>query len=136
MKRKMFYTLMRKSGIVGVKEQEGYELEIAGRKFFGYIDTDQQIHIIDPRNGLSIAYDDTAEEIIIDEVQTIKEAAKKAIDNGIIDRLKIFERKRSYKLTMKAFRTYVKAELLMEKQQQAADAEYRKAMEANRKETP
>lgn len=132
MERRTFCALNKCKGIIGVQIKSGYELEIAGRKFYGYMSEDQTIYIIDPRNGLVIAsccydfvdYDEsTAQEVIEDEVQCIKYAAKRMIDQGVVEKLKKKEKKRSYKLAIKAFKAFVKAELLLEKQRVAAEKE-------------
>ena len=50
------------------------------------------------------------------EIECIKYAAKRVIEKGIFERLKEKEKKKSYKLTIKAFKAFVKAETLLEKQ--------------------
>lgn len=125
MERKMFYTLQQFKGVTGVRMEIGYELEIAGRKFYGYMSGDQTIYIIDPRNGCAIAsrcydfidYDEsTAEEVMEDEVRCIEHVAKYVVDQGIIERLKEKEKEKAFQLTIKAFKTFVKAEKLLERQ--------------------
>ena len=54
MERKYFYTLKKVKGIMGVQMESGYELEIATRKFYGYVSADQTTYIIDPRSGTAI----------------------------------------------------------------------------------
>lgn len=120
MEKKIFYTLQKQKSVKGVRKECGYELEIATRKFYGYVSTDQTVYIIDPRNGIAIMSCDTAlicdDEILREEkeIECIKYVAKRAIEKGIIERLK--EKKKSYKLTIKAFKAFVKAETLLEKQ--------------------
>lgn len=120
MEKKIFYTLQQQKGVKGVRKECGYELEIATRKFYGYVSADQTVYIIDPRNGIAIMSCDTAlicdDEILREEkeIECIKYVAKRAIEKGILERLK--EKKKSYKLTIKAFKVFVKAEILLEKQ--------------------
>lgn len=120
MEKKIFYTLQQQKGVKGVRKECGYELEIATRKFYGYVSADQTVYIIDPRNGIAIMSCDTAlicdDEILREEkeIECIKYVAKRAIEKGILERLK--EKKKSYKLTIKAFKAFVKAEILLEKQ--------------------
>ena len=122
MEKKIFYTLQQQKGVKGVRKECGYELEIATRKFYGYVSADQTVYIIDPRNGIAIMSCDTAlicdDEILREEkeIECIKYVAKRAIERGILERLKEKEKKKSYKLTIKAFKAFVKAEILLEKQ--------------------
>lgn len=125
MERKMFYTLQQFKGVTGVRMEIGYELEIAGRKFYGYMSGDKTIYIIDPRSGCAIEsrcydfidYDEsTAKEVIEDEIRCIKYVAKSVADQGIIERLKKKEKEKSYQLSIKAFEAFIKAEKLLEKQ--------------------
>lgn len=96
MEKKIFYTLQQQKGVKGVRKECGYELEIAS------CDT-------------ALICDD---EILREEkeIECIKYVAKRAIEKGIIERLKEKEKKKSYKLTIKAFKAFVKAETLLEKQ--------------------
>lgn len=120
-KENILHTTKTKS-VKGVRKECGYELEIATRKFYGYVSADQTVYIIDPRNGIAIMSCDTAlicdDEILREEkeIECIKYVAKRAIEKGIIERLKEKEKKKSYKLTIKAFKAFVKAETLLEKQ--------------------
>ena len=124
MEKKIFYTLQQQKGVKGVRKECGYELEIATRKFYSYVSADQTVYIIDPRNGIAIMSCDTAlicdDEILREEkeIECIKYVATRAIEKGIIERLKEKEKekKKSYKLTIKAFKAFVKAETLLEKQ--------------------
>lgn len=122
MEKKIFYTLQKQKSVKGVRKECGYELEIATRKFYGYVSADQIVYIIDPRNGIAIMSCDTVlicdDEILREEkeIECIKYVAKRAIEKGIIERLKEKEKKKSYKLTIKAFKAFVKAETLLEKQ--------------------
>lgn len=122
MEKKIFYTLQQRKGVKGVRKECGYELEIATRKFYGYVSADQTVYIIDPRNRIAIMSCDTAlicdDEILREEkeIECIKYVAKRAIEKGIIERLKEKEKKKSYKLTIRAFKAFVKAETLLEKQ--------------------
>ena len=122
MKKKIFYTLQKQKGVRGVRKECGYELEIATRKFYGYVSAYKIVHIIDPRNGITIMSCDTAlicdDEILREEkeIECIKYAAKRVIEKGIFERLKEKEKKKSYKLTIKAFKAFVKAETFLEKQ--------------------
>ena len=122
MEKKIFYTLQKQKGVKGVRKECGYELEIETRKFYGYVSADQTVYIIDPRNGIAIMSCDTAlicdDEILREEkeIECIKYAAKRVIEKDIFERLKEKEKKKSYKLTIKAFKAFVKAETLLEKQ--------------------
>lgn len=94
MEKKIFYTLQKQKSVKGVRKECGYELEIATKKFYGYVSADQTVYIIDPRNGIAIMSCDTAlicdDEILREEkeIECIKYVAKRAIEKGIIERLK------------------------------------------------
>ena len=94
MEKKIFYTLQQRKGVKGVRKECGYELEIATRKFYGYVSADQTVYIIDPRNGIAIMSCDTAlicdDEILRGEkeIECIKYAAKRVIEKDIFERLK------------------------------------------------
>lgn len=99
MEKKIFYTLQKQKSVKGVRKECGYELEIATRKFYGYVSADQTVYIIDPRNGIAIMSCDTAlicdDEILREEkeIECIKYAAKRVIEKGIFERLKEKEKK-------------------------------------------
>ena len=132
MERKYFYTLKKVKGIMGVQMESGYELEIATRKFYGYVSADQTTYIIDPRSGVAIMscrnelfYDeDTVQGETEKEITCIKYAAKRAIEKGVVEELNKRKMKKSYRLAIKAFKAYVKAETLMKKQNVEALKEY------------
>lgn len=73
MEKKIFYTLQQRKGVKGVRKECGYELEIATRKFYGYVSADQTVYIIDPRNGIAIMSCDTA--LICDD-EILREGCK------------------------------------------------------------
>ena len=58
------------------------------------------------------------------EITCIKYAAKRVIEKGLVEELNKRRMKKSYKLAIKAFKTYVKAETLMKKQNVEALKEY------------
>lgn len=130
--RKYFYTLKKVKGIMGVQMESGYELEIATQKFYGYVRADQTTYIIDPRSGTAIMscrnelfYDEDEERGEMEkEITCIKYAAKRVIEKGLVEELNKRRMKKSYKLAIKAFKTYVKAETLMKKQNVEALKEY------------
>ena len=63
------------------------------------------------------------------EIECIKYAAKRVIEKDIFERLKEEEKKKSYKLTIKAFKAFVKAETLLEKQNAEALKELKELKE-------
>jgi len=132
MEKKIFYTLQQRKGVKGVRKECGYELEIATRKFYGYVSADQTTYIIDPRSGAAIMscrnelfYDEDTEQGEMErEITCIKYAAKRVIEKGLVEELNKRRMKKSYKLAIKVFKTYVKAETLMKKQNVEALKEY------------
>lgn len=126
-RRKAFYSIVQKDGIVGIKKQDGYELKIDGEKFNAYKNTiDNSVYILDPRNGMSLLrydYMDESEGVI----EPIDRAKEKLIKSGILKKWKENWAKESYKLTIQMFKAYKKAESLREKQKEVAHREMEEA---------
>lgn len=117
MKRKVFYSIMKKDDIVGIREQYGYELKIDGEKFNAYKNRrDGRVYIVDPRNGIALTndYPDWSEDIPTD-IELIGKAKEKLIKSGILKKWKEYREKESYQLTIQMFEAYKKAESLREK---------------------
>lgn len=129
MQRKVFYSIIQKDGIVGIREQDGYELKIDGEKFNAYKNrTDDRVYILDPRNGIALIndYPDWNEDIPTD-IELIDKAKEKLIKSGILKKWKENREKESYQLTIQMFEAYKKAESLREKQKEIAHREMEEA---------
>ena len=55
MKRKVFYSMVEKDKITGIKKRDGYKLNINGEKFNAFKSkTDGMVYIIDPKSGIAL----------------------------------------------------------------------------------
>ena len=124
--RKTFYTVVCERGVVGIVEQDGFEVEIDGEKFNAYRDRHRDsAYIIDPQTGLALqTYEYDCEYDLPTEIEMIERAGEKLIEKK--ERLKKWREqkgKESYKLTVQMFKAYKKAEGLREKQKEAVRRE-------------
>lgn len=107
MERKVFYTLIHKGYSTGIEQKDGYEFEISGKKFYGYINNEScKAYIIDPETGRSIYNYPT-----VDEYQGIN-VMKYTIDRLMEDTyiLEAFESKKStpkYELMKEIFKSFL-----------------------------
>lgn len=123
-KRKMFYSVVQKNDIVGLRKQDGYEIVVDGIEFNAYKSMiDGRVYIIDPKNGSGIfSYrDDTID--ILPTCELVEKAKDEFIKRGAFERWKEKCNKKSYKLANKTFNAYKKAESLREQQRELAQRE-------------
>ena len=106
---KRFYSLMNKNGVIGVKEQDGYQIEYAGITLYVYEEFyKSEIYFIDPNTGLAIY---TMDDVGIDDIEYYP-------DDPIakyLARLEEAQQKKEYSLQKKVFRKYKEARLFDEK---------------------
>ncbi len=123
-KRKIFYSVIRADGITGIKEQNGYELQIDGETFNAYHSMrDSRVYIIDPKNGVALQiYDVDESEDELSEIKLIEKAKEKLLQSQTLSGWKEKRDNKSYRLLGRMFKTYKRAESLREKQK---EAEYR-----------
>lgn len=117
-KRKIFYSVIQIDGITGIRKQDGYELQIDGKKFNAYYSMIyRRAYILDDKNGIALQiYDVGWNEDELDELEIIEKAKEKFIQG---ENFRIWKEKRynkSYRLTVKMFKAYKRAEKLREKQ--------------------
>lgn len=126
MQRKVFYSTVRVDGVVGIRKQDGYELQIDGKKFNAYQSIiDGMAYILDPQNGMAVQmYDTRKNEDGLSEIELIEKAKEKFIQSGALSRWKEKRNNKSYKLTIKMFKAYKKVELLREKQKETLRCEF------------
>lgn len=123
-KRKVFHSIIRKDGIVGLREQDGFEVEVDGEKFNAYRNTESdRAYIIDPKTGLALLiHDCTATELTdIDAVEAA--SAELAEDAERLKKWREWKSKESHKLAVEMFAAYEHAEELREKQNTARQRE-------------
>lgn len=111
--RKTFYSMIRIQNTVMLKERDGYEVEIAGKKFNAYkSEVDRRIYIIDPKNGTALAKYDCESQIgdIPSEMELIRMAKEKLQKNGVVEKWKKKRRGKEYRQLVKMFKEYKKAE--------------------------
>ena len=125
--RKVFYSVICKDKIVGVRENDGFEIEIDGEKLNAYRNEYKDgVYIIDPQTGLAIykynyQYDESETP---SEIRMIEKARNELLENK--ERFEKWREQRSresYKLTVQMFEAYIKAEELRKKQKEAVCSE-------------
>ncbi|MDE7445906.1 MAG: hypothetical protein K2N15_09450 [Lachnospiraceae bacterium] len=125
--RKIFYSVIQVDGIVGIRKQDGYELKIDGEIFNAYI-RDGRVYILDPKSGIALQIYDTDEvENASSEMnfELIDKAKEKLMQSETLKRWKEKRDNESYRLAVKMFKAYKRAESLREKQKEAVSAEIR-----------
>lgn len=128
-KRKIFYSVIRADGITGIKEQNGYELQIDGETFNAYHSMrDSRVYIIDPKNGLALQiYDVDESEDELSEIKLIEKAKEKLLQSETLSRWKEKRDNESYRLLERMFKAYKRAESLREKQKELVCRENKEA---------
>lgn len=119
MKRKIFYSIVQKDEITGIKKQEGYEIDIDGEKFNAYKNRNyERVYILDPKNGVALLTYDYKEKFkgMISEIELIDMARKKLMQSENLKKWKELQNRKSYKLTIKIFKAYMRAESLRKEQ--------------------
>ena len=128
-KRKIFYSVIQKDEIVGVRKQDGYELQIDGETFNAYHSMrDGRAYIIDPKNGVALhIYDVDENEDELSEIELIERAKEKLLQSETLSRWKEKRDNESYRLLRKMFKAYKRAESLREKQKEFVYRENKEA---------
>lgn len=128
-KRKVFYSVIQKDEIVGVRKQDGYELQIDGETFNAYHSMrDGRVYIIDPKNGAALQiYDADENEDELSEIELIERAKEKLLQSETLSRWKEKRDNKSYRLLERMFKAYKRAESLREKQKEFACRENKEA---------
>lgn len=106
---KSFYSLINRNGVIGVKEQDGYQIEYAGITLYVYEEYyKSKTYFIDPDTGLAIY---AVDDVDIDDIEYYP-------DDPIAKALAMLEKakqKKEYSLQKKVFRKYKEARLFDEK---------------------
>lgn len=125
MKRKVFYSMVEKDKITGIKKRDGYKLNINGEKFNAFKSkTDGMVYIIDPKSGIAlIKYHPDWNGNIPTVLELIDQAKEKLVKSGILEKWKEMRKRESYQLAVEMFETYKRAESLMEKRKEAVNRE-------------
>ncbi len=128
-KRKVFYSVIQKDEIVGVRKQDGYELQIDGETFNAYHSMrDGRVYIIDTKNGTALQiYDVDENEDELSEIELIERAKEKLLQSETLSRWKEKRDNESYRLLGKMFKAYKRAESLREKQKEFVYRENKEA---------
>lgn len=120
MKRKVFYSMVEKDGIRGIKKRNGYKLDINGEKFNAFkSETDGTVYIIDYKSGVAlITYNPHWNGDIPTELELVDQAKEKLVKSDILKKWKKIQKRKSYQLAVEIFETYKRAESLWEKQKE------------------
>lgn len=122
-KRKMFYSVVQENNIVGLRKQDGYEIEVDGIKFNAYKSMiDGRVYILDPKNGIAVfIYSDDTD--VLSHHDHVEKAKDEFVKRGVFERWKEKCDTESYQLTNKMFNAYKKAESLRERQKELVQRE-------------
>lgn len=122
-KRKMFYSVVQENNIVGLRKQDGYEIEVDGIKFNAYKSMiDGRVYILDPKNGIAVfIYSDDTD--VLPHHDPVEKAKDEFVKRGVFERWKEKCDTESYQLTNKMFNAYKKAESLRERQKELVQRE-------------
>lgn len=121
--KKMFYSVIQENSIVGLRKQDGYEIEVDGIKFNAYKSAIyEKVYILDPKNGIAVfIYNDDTDDSLNHEL--VEKAKDEFVKRGDFERWKEKRNMKSYKLANKMFNAYKKAESLRERQKEIAKRE-------------
>lgn len=122
-KRKMFYSVVQENNIVGLRKQDGYEIEVDGIKFNAYKNMiNGRVYILDPKNGIAVfIYSDDTD--VLPHHDLVEKAKDEFVKRGVFEIWKEKCDTESYQLTNEMFNAYKKAESLRERQKELAQRE-------------
>jgi hydroxymethylpyrimidine pyrophosphatase-like HAD family hydrolase len=128
--RKMFYSIVQKENITGLKKQDGYEILVDGVKFNAYVsEIDRNVYILDPKNGIAVfVYRDN--NWTLEHHEYVEKAKDEFIKRGVFEKWNEKRNKESYQLTIKIFNAYKKAESLLVQQRELVQREIKEDLEA------
>jgi hypothetical protein len=109
-KRKIFYSMIQENDIVGLKKQDGYEIDINGTKFNAYInEINNSAYILDPKNGTAV-FTYRYSLSTLSPYEHIQQAKNEFIRQGAFEKWKELCNRENYQLAKKMFKAYKKAE--------------------------
>lgn len=127
MERKIFYTIIQKSGIVGVKRQDGFEIKIGETTFNAYTKDDGTVFIIDPKNGISLfefsGCRDFDDDELVPDITKVERAVVKLKKSDVLKKWRELTEKESYSYTVKMFNALMDAQRYREKQKELVEKE-------------
>jgi hypothetical protein len=124
-------------GIVGLRENDGFEVDIDGARFNVYKSkVDERIYIIDADSGVSISnyepLDLSTEGNLASDFKLAKYAIEKFSKSKTLKRWKKIRNKESYQLVIETFKAYQRAEMLRKMQKETARKEYLESIKCRR----
>lgn len=122
-KRKIFYSVIQENNIVGLRKQDGYEIEVDGIKFNAYKSMiDDRVYILDPKNGIAVfVYSDDTDVLLHHEL--VEKAKDEFVKRGVFERWKEKCDMESYQMANKMFNAYKREESLRERQKELVQRE-------------
>lgn len=85
---------------------------------------DWKVHIIDPKNGISIFYYDTGDDItLLTEMECVERAAEEFEKSGVLEDWRALTERESYRYTLKMFNALMDAQRYREKQKELVEKE-------------
>lgn len=119
MKRKVFYTIIRQSGIEGIKRQDGFAVKIGKTTLYAYVGERRRVFVIDPQNGFSLfeysGWRDYEDDDVVSDIEKIERAMTKLEESDDLQKWKAMQEKESYAYTVKMFVAFMEAQKYREK---------------------
>ena len=127
MQRKIFYTIIQKQEIVGVKRKDGFEIKAWEMSFNAYVGENGTVFIIDPNNGISLfqfsGCRDFDDDELVPDIIKVERATEKLENSGVLDKWRELTKKESYSYTIKMFNALMDAQRYREQQRKLAEKE-------------
>lgn len=119
MERKVFYTIIQRSKIMGVESQDGFEVKIGETILYAYVGECGRVFVIDPQNGTSLFeysgwryFDD---DVFVSDIVKIERAMTSLEDSDVLQKWEKMKEKESYTYTVKMFDALMDAQKYREK---------------------
>jgi hypothetical protein len=121
--------MVESNGIVGLRENDGFVFEIDGVRFNAYkSEMDKRIYIIDADSGVAISLYEpfklSTKGNLASDFELVQYAKEKFSKSENLKKWKEKRKSESYQLIIETFKAYQRAEVLRERQKEAARKEY------------
>lgn len=130
MERKIFYSMVKRDGLIGVVMRDGFEVEIDGEKYNAFVSEYETAYIVDPKTGRSISeYDPYAcADDVGTDMEIIKAAVGRLIEKlWVLDAWKKKRQKAYYPMMVRMFEALREGVEIGEKLDQELKKEKREA---------
>lgn len=115
MERKVFYTIIQRSKIMGVESQDGFEVKIGETILYAYVGECGRVFVVDPQNGISFFEYSGWRDFDDDSVFKVERAIEELEESDDLKKWMAMKDKESYIYTIKMFDALVDAQKYREK---------------------